>query len=179
LVDLKSVSSAINYYNTIFSINFNPGRLEKDSFYAKVRNHCPLLGHVFGIRGHASLRPLGISRTVPDELSYITGLRVKYLDPVVAPVYYINVTFVIHGHSAGTPQLTVTITTPSDLHQELAVGAKFLDAVIAPVGHVDIALSVQVNAPGGINLDLALAAKFAQGLAVPGKFLDPVIETVH
>src|SRR5207302_6795462 len=68
----------------------------------------------------------------------------------------------------------------ADAHQELALRGQLLNAVVGPIGDKDVAVLVEGNAPGLVELARALAgsAAFADELAVRAEHLQAIVAAV-
>ena len=78
-------------------------------------------------------------------------------------------------------KLSVSPARLAEAGDKTAVGTKFLYPVVAPVRHVNVALAVEGESPGQIELALTvpIPAPTEQVLAIGGELLDPVVVLVH
>src|SRR6266566_1425788 len=207
LIDLQAIALAVgNDDRVAVRIEVDRRReaeppLRFEALHATARLH-----HVrVGI--DALLAPFRQLLGIADQRGDRATFGIENADPVVAPIAHIDVAVAVDRnigrvielvgpgmagllaiggdirpedrHRIGAFRLRA-LAEAADAHQRLALRRQFLDAVVVPVGDKDVAVLVEGDAPGLVELARALAgsAAFGEELAVRAEDLQAVIAAV-
>src|SRR4051794_31257036 len=85
----------------------------------------------------------------------------------------------VDRHRVGAFRLR-QLAEAAEAHQRLALGRQLLDTMVAPIGDVDVAVLVEGDAPGLIELPRRLArlTAFTNELTVWAEHLQAVVSTI-
>src|SRR4029077_9589087 len=175
-------------------VELDLGREAEAPLRLKALHPAARLHHV-GVGIDALLAPFGQDVRIADQCGDRAALGVEDADPMVAPVAHIdvavavdrNISRVIELVGPGMPGLLAVardvgpedrhgkrpfrlfaLAEATDARQELALGRQLLDPMVVPVGDPNVAVLVEGDAPGLVELAWALAgsAAFGDELAV-------------
>src|SRR5262249_55758879 len=207
LVNLQPVSLTVSDdHRVAVRVELDLGREAEAPLWLEALHPTACLHHV-GIGVDALLAPFGQDVRIADQCGDRAAVGVEDADPVVAPVAHIDVAVTVDRNigrvielvGPGMPGLFAVAgdVGPEDRHgkrpfrlfalaeapdarQEFALGRQFLHPVVVPVGDPDVAVLVEGDAPGLVELAWALAgaAAFGDKLAVRAEHLQTIVATV-
>src|ERR1700730_9024518 len=207
LVDLQPVTLTVRDDHTVGGrIEFHRRREAEPILRLETLHPAPSLRHV-GVGIDGLLAPLRQYLGIADQIADRPSLGIEDTNPMIAPIGDVDVTIGVHGNIRRVierSRLRITgglrgwrdirsehrhriralglfdFSILSKFHQELALGGQLLDTMVLPVGDVDVAILIERDAPGLVELTVAAAgtAALADELPVRREDLETVVAAV-
>src|SRR6266852_1018720 len=207
LVYLQTIALAVGNNDAVGGrVELDRRRETEAPLRLKASDPAPRLRHV-GVGIDSLLPPLGQNLGVADQVGDGLTFRVEDGNPVVAPIGDVDIAIGIDGNIGGMiehARLRISdrffdsrnvrpehrhcigafrrldLPILAELHQEFALGRELLHPMVLPVRDVDIAVLVEGDPPGLVELAIAAAgpAAFPDKLPVGGEDLQAIVAAV-